>query len=249
MYRLDLLDGMNLHSIECNYLIKSLNDDINRNVLHQHISITNTEAMYFGSKNLNHFNYINNAKFSLCDGIGLKIAGKFHNLKIKRYHGPDVMMDIINFGQKFEWTHYILGGKENVASHLEKVLLNKFPNARILKIYSPPFRELTNDEKIEMLSSINKLSPNFLWVGLGLPKQEKWIMNYKNHLNVNFCIGVGAAFDFHSNNIKRAPIIFQKLGLEWLYRVVREPRMLSRNLTSFKYMFKLFCKGATRTFK
>jgi N-acetylglucosaminyldiphosphoundecaprenol N-acetyl-beta-D-mannosaminyltransferase len=243
MLNLDLVEEMNIHSIDKTLLIEMLKKDIDSNISKQHISITNTEAMFIGSKAPEHFKYINEAKFSLCDGVGIKLAAKFHGKNIYRYHGPDVMIDIINAGQEYGWSHYLLGGGEGVGKQLKNILELKYPKAKIIEVYSPPFRELTRQEEKRMLENINTIEPNFLWVSLGLPKQENWIMKYKEQLNVNFCIGIGAAFDFHTNNIKRAPYFYQRFGLEWLYRVIREPRMIKRNISSFTLIFKIIFKG------
>lgn len=239
MNKLDYIAGMPIHSIERDTLIDELKIIISKNDnKSQYISITNTEAMFFGSMSKTHFDYINNAKFSLCDGIGIKIAAKFHGIKIRRYNGPDVMLDIIYAGQQYGWSHYFLGGKQGVGEQLKLIFTKKYPGAKILGTYSPPFRELTKKEELEMIKSINSCSPDFLWVSLGLPKQENWIMKYKDQLNAKFCVGVGAAFDFHTGNTKRAPKFYRKLGLEWLYRTAFESRLFIRQLRGFNFLFK-----------
>ena len=236
---IDKILGMNFHSLNKSTAIKLLKLDIDTDIKHQHISITNTEAIYFGSKNLEHYNYINNSKFSLCDGIGVKIGGFFKGKKIIRYNGPKIFNDIIDEGQNFDWTHYFYGGVPEVVEDLKIKCLKKFPKSKIVGVYSPPFRKLNNQEKNDILNDINKCNPNFIWVGLGLPKQENWIMDNINKINVNFAIGVGAVFDTQTGNIKRAPIFLQRIGLEWLYRVMAEPRMIPRLKKSFVIMFKI----------
>lgn len=240
------IGGMQITSVAKNELIDKLNSHIESCVIRKHISITNTEAMYFGSKYKKHFDYINSAFFSFCDGIGVELAAKIHGIEIRRYHGPDVMLDILNEGQKYGWTHYFLGGKEGVGEQLKQKMLEKYPKVNIVGVYSPPFRDLTDNEVDLMLKDINEKKPNFLWVSLGLPKQEKWIMKYLRNLNVNFAIGVGAAFDFHTENIKRAPYIYRKLGLEWLYRGFFEPRLIPRLIDSYKLFFSLIFSNKSR---
>lgn len=230
--------GMKINSIEVPELVDKLKDDIDLNSKQNYISITNTEAMYFGDKSRSHFNYINNSKFSFCDGMGVKIAAFFNNINIKRYHGPDLFLDLINNGIKYNWSHYFLGGKPGVANQLKAKLKLQNKNIKILNCYSPPFRELSEEEEVEMINKINESQPNFLWVSLGLPKQEKWISKYLDKLDVNYAIGIGAAFDFHTGNIKRAPVFFQKIGLEWLYRTFFERRLIIRQIRGFKFMFK-----------
>ena len=231
--------GMNFHSVSKETVIKLLKQDIDAEIENQHISITNTEATYFGSKNLDHFNYINNSKFSLCDGIGVKFGGYFKGKNIIRYNGPKIFNDVIYEGQNFNWTHYFYGGTPSVVSNLKKECLKKFPKCKIVGTFSPPFRKLNNNERKEIINEINKHKPNFIWVGLGLPKQENWIMENIDNLNVNFAVGVGAVFDTQTGNIKRAPLFLQRIGLEWLYRVIREPRMIPRLKKSFIIMFKI----------
>lgn len=247
MHKLDYIAGMSIHSIERVTLIKELKSLVSsKSKKAQYMSITNTEAMYLGSKNKSHFDYINNARFSFCDGMGIKIAAKFHGINIKRYHGPDMMLDIINAGQQYGWSHYFLGGKEGVGEQLKLIFNKKYPEAKIVETYSPPFRELTKEEELKMIASINAYSPDFLWVSLGLPKQENWIMKYKDQLDVKFCIGVGAAFDFHTDNIKRAPKFYQIFGLEWLYRTAFESRLYVRQLRGFKFMIGAMLSNKAR---
>ena len=109
------------------------------------------------------------------------------------------------------------GRKKVLERSLKQFLLKNINKVKITGTYSPPFRELTKEEGLKMIDNINKFSPDFLWV-LVPPKQENWIMKYKKLLNVKFLVGVRAAFDFHTGNVKRAPVFYQKLGLEWLYR-------------------------------
>ena len=119
--------GMNFHSISQTNLIKNLDNEIYLNNKNQYISITNTEALYFGDHNKDHFNYINGAYLSLCDGIGVKIGAFFKSKKVVRYNGPKLFEDVINHGQKFGWTHYFLGGKKEVINNLKtKTLIKGF---------------------------------------------------------------------------------------------------------------------------
>lgn len=232
-----------LHGLKINNIIdkQSLFDDLNKEIKadkKNHISITNTEAMYFGINDLRHSNYINSSFLSLCDGTGIVIAGKFNCKKIKRYHGPDFFEDILKVSVKYGWSHYFLGGEEGIAYKLKKKYEDKFKGLNVVGVYSPPFRSLTKKEEKDMIETINNLKPNFVWVSLGLPKQEQWIINYKDLINSNFFVGVGAAFDFHTEKIKRAPVFFRKLGFEWLYRTFFERRLIIRQIRGFNFMFK-----------
>lgn len=243
MHKKNYIQGMRIDSIDRNDFINRLNEIISGNdQLPKHISITNTEAMYFGMSDEKHREYINDSEFSLCDGIGVKLAAFFNGMKIIRYHGPDMMLDVLKFGQEFGWTHYFLGGQRGVAEKLKEIIINKYPKTKILGMYSPPFRDLTKEEEMAMLKELNSLKPDFLWVSLGLPKQEIWIRKYKNKLHSKFLIGVGAAFDFHTENVKRAPKFFQTIGFEWLYRMMYEPRLFVRNVRASKFFIRAILK-------
>ena len=199
----------------------------------RYISITNTESLYHALKIPSHREYIRNAAFSCCDGIGVVIIGKIMGFNIPRLHGPDLMLKCCEYGVNKGWKHYFYGGKKNVPELLSKKLSKKFPGLITVGTYSPPFRQLTPEEDKIIIEKINKAKPDILWVGLGLLKQEKWIKEHLGKLDVPWMIGVGAAFDFHAETVKRAPKAFQKVGLEWLYRVCFEPRMIKRNILSF----------------
>lgn len=239
MINLNKVLGMNFHLIDEKSLIKLIKKELLSGVKQKYISITNTEALYFGYRNRKHFNYINNAFLSLCDGIGVKIGAFTKKKKIVRYNGPTLFNHIIYHGQSNNWRHYFLGGTEEVVTRLKEVVIESYPKAKIVGLYSPPFRELTFEEENKMIAEINSLKPDFIWIGLGLPKQENWIMNYIDKIEVGFAIGVGAVFDTQTGNIKRAPLFLQRIGFEWLYRVLFEPRMIPRLIRSFKIIFKV----------
>lgn len=211
----------------------------------QYISITNTESLYHALRIPSHRDYINNATFSCCDGVGVVIVGKMLGYEIPRLHGPDLMLKCCEYGVEKRWKHYFYGGKKGVPELLSRKLSKKFPGFITVGAYSPPFRELTPSEDKAIIEQINEASPDILWVGLGLLKQERWIADHLDKIKVPWMIGVGAAFDFHAGTVRRAPKPFRRAGLEWLYRVCFEPRMIRRNIFSFmviKYALKEMIK-------
>ena len=104
----------------------------------------------------------------------------------------------------------------------------RFPGLEIVGTYSPPFRELSDQEQSEIVKRINDADPDVVWVGLSTPKQERWVAGHINKLNASALLAVGAAFDFHAGLLPQAPPWMQRSGLEWLYRLYREPRRLWR---------------------
>jgi len=184
----------------------------------------------------------NNAAMVTMDGQPLRwYANLVHKAGLKdRVSGPDLMQRCIEAGLDKCWKHFFLGGTEEVVENLYEKLTGKYPEVRIVGHYSPPFRPWLEKEDDEIIEKINSSHADFLWVGLGAPKQEKWISKNLNRIHVPVQIGVGASFDFHSDHIKRAPIIMRAYGLEWLYRITQDHRLLRRYLTTnpnFLYMF------------
>ncbi len=146
--------------------------------------------------------------------------------QMSRVYGPDLMLEICARSETEGWTHYFYGGKEGVPDLLAKRLGERFPGLKVVGTHSPPFREPTEAEQVEITATINAAGPDFLWVGLGTPKQERWMDANRRRLDAPAILGVGAAFDIHAGLLPQAPGWMQKRGLEWLYRLIKEPRRL-----------------------
>lgn len=208
-----------------------------------YISITNTESMYHARRIPEHYDYIKNARFSLCDGMGVIIGARMQGKDIKRFNGPAVMLKSCEYGASRNWRHFFCGGKEGVADLLSEKLKQQFPDMITVGTFCPPFREMTPDEEADLVQQINDARPDIVWVGLGLLKQEAWIRRYTGKLDVPWMVGVGAAFDFHAGTARWAPAWIRNIGLEWLYRLCFEPRMLKRNIWSFIFLFEAVLEG------
>jgi N-acetylglucosaminyldiphosphoundecaprenol N-acetyl-beta-D-mannosaminyltransferase len=204
-----------------------------------YISITNTESMYHALRIPEHMDYIQNSNFSLCDGIGSVISGLFWGHRVPRRNGPALVLKACEFGVSRGWRHFFLGGGPTVADRMVENLGNLFPGLNTVGTYCPPFRDLTSAEDKEIVDLINKSQPDIVWVGLGLLKQETWIRDHLAEINANWMIGVGAAFDYHSGEISWAPSWIQLIGMEWLYRLVLQPKYrFRRYVWSFHFMFQ-----------
>jgi N-acetylglucosaminyldiphosphoundecaprenol N-acetyl-beta-D-mannosaminyltransferase len=165
--------------------------------------------------------------------------------------GPDLMLKCLDKGRSNGWKHFFLGNTEYVLNDLADVMQKRYPGVEIVGWYSPPFRTLTNEEDQHLVDMINSSKPDFLWVSLGAPKQEKWIANHLHRINVPVQLGVGAAFSFHSGHVLRAPRLMQVYGLEWLFRMLKEPRLVKRYLSSNPIFLGLFIRDyiLSRLFK
>ncbi|MCR4891910.1 MAG: WecB/TagA/CpsF family glycosyltransferase [Lachnospiraceae bacterium] len=158
--------------------------------------------------------------------------------RAERIAGPDFMTMLFSLGLKERVSHYFYGSSEETLEALRKSLSRTYPGIRIAGTYSPPFREISEEEDREHVERINKARPDFVWIGLGAPKQEKWMAAHKDRIK-GVMLGVGAGFDFHSGKVKRAAPWIQKLGLEWLQRLMLDPkRLLKRYLvTNTKFIW------------
>ena len=193
-----------------------------------YISITNTESMYHALRRPDHLAFIQGAEFSLCDGVGVIAAGYFWGLKINRYNGPILQLDCSEYGQSHGWRHFFYGGKEGVADLMSVKLKALYPDINIVGTYCPPFREMTAEEDEKVVRMINDAKPDIIWVGLGLIKQEIWIARHLNRLNAAWAVGVGAAFDYHSGAVPWAPEWIRALGLEWVFRLIIQPKLRAK---------------------
>lgn len=160
------------------------------------------------------------------DGIGVVWASKYSNSKLKqRVAGYDLVQDLFYEMAQLNKTVYFLGGAPNVAKCAAKKMKAKHSNLKIIGVHDGYFD--TNEEKL-IINEIQNLKPDLILVGLGVPKQEKWIYDNKAKLNAKVCIGVGGSFDGMAGKVKRAPKIFQNLGLEWFYRLIKQPTRIKR---------------------
>ena len=187
---------------------------------------------------------INNRSVTMMDGLPLVwYARAVHKVDVKeRVCGPELMLRCLDVGRALGWKHYFLGGKENVLKDLVDAMQARYPGVNIIGWHSPPFRPLTTEEDQHLVACINHCQADFLWVSLGAPKQEKWIAAHITKINVPVQIGVGAAFNFNSGHLSRAPLWMQKSGLEWLYRMSQEPRLIKRYCSTNPVFLALFLK-------
>lgn len=163
------------------------------------------------------------------DGMPMVWAARWAGAgQVERVYGPDLMLRVCELATSHGWKSFLYGGKPGVADLLASKLRGRFPGLLVVGTHSPPFRELTTEESREEVNLINSTQADIVWVGLSTPKQERWMARNIDSLTARLVIGVGAAFDIHAGLIPQAPGWMQRSGLEWLYRLVREPRRLWR---------------------
>jgi N-acetylglucosaminyldiphosphoundecaprenol N-acetyl-beta-D-mannosaminyltransferase len=160
------------------------------------------------------------------------------------------MLNVCDDGRALGHRHFFYGGGEGIAERLGDVLTRQFPGLNVVGTYCPPFRDLTPEEDNEIVSKINATKPDIVWVGLGAPKQEKWMASHLGRIHAPAMIGVGAAFDFHTGNVPWAPRWMRRSGLEWAYRLFAEPRrMWRRNLDSPLFLGRILTQSIAKKLK
>jgi N-acetylglucosaminyldiphosphoundecaprenol N-acetyl-beta-D-mannosaminyltransferase len=155
----------------------------------------------------------------------------------ERVCGPDVMLSVCDRGREDTLRHFFLGGRPGTPEALASRLGERFPGLVVAGVLSPPFRVLSRVEDAELVDTINAAAPDVVWIGLGSPKQEFWAADHMDRLRASLVLPVGAAFDFHSGQLRRAPRWMQRFGLEWLFRLAAEPRRLFRRYVTTNARF------------
>jgi N-acetylglucosaminyldiphosphoundecaprenol N-acetyl-beta-D-mannosaminyltransferase len=174
------------------------------------------------------------------DGMPMVWAGRWAGASgIERVYGPDLTLALAELAARRGWRSYFYGGKAGVAEDFARSLEARFPGFRTVGAESPPFRPLTAEEDEQVVARLNAAQPDLVWVGLSTPKQERWMAAHVGRLTAPALLGVGAAFDIVAGTLAQAPRWMQRSGLEWLYRLYREPRRLWRRYLSNNPRFVL----------
>jgi len=184
------------------------------------------------------------------DGVGIVLASRILGGGIReRITGSDIFRELSRrLNRRGGASYFFLGSSEATLAAIKRRMAQEFPRIRDAGVYSPPFKEVfTEQENRAMIAAVNRAAPDVLWVGMTAPKQEKWIHRNKDKLNVKFIAAVGAVFDFYAGNVKRSHPWFLEHGLEWLPRLLQEPRRLwRRTLVSAPVFFWLVLKQRLR---
>jgi N-acetylglucosaminyldiphosphoundecaprenol N-acetyl-beta-D-mannosaminyltransferase len=190
-----------------------------------YVCFTNVHMAVMGRQDRHIRGITNESLLSMADGKPLYWVGRMKGARrIAHSPGPDVMLEVIRrFADR---GHFFFGSTPAVLARLEAGLRALVPGVRICGTLSPPFRKLTAQEVQEHHALIRNSGAQFVWVGLGAPKQEQWMAESWHELKPAVLLGVGAAFDFYAGTLRRAPSYMRRAGLEWLFRLSQEPRRL-----------------------
>ena len=210
----------------------------------QYVCVANVHTTVTASEDEAYMKVQNGAVMVLPDGGPLSAYSRRHDFEeARRVTGPDLMLRLMEISPAKGYRHFFYGSTEETLERMKKRLAVDYPGLQVCGMVSPPFRELSAEEDAAIVEQINGARPDFIWVGLGAPKQEIWMNRHQGRVN-GLMIGVGAGFDYYAGNIKRAPMWMQKCSLEWLYRLLQDPRRLFMRYlyTNTKFIWKAFLK-------
>ena len=205
----------------------------------------NVEFIMQAQKDKEFFDILKSANLATPDSVGVIMAGKKQGKQFKeRIPGQSYLRKVFEVGEKEDWTFYLLGGEGDVPVKAKENLEKLYPKAKIVGCHEGFFIE---DSEESVIEEINSLKPNVLFVAMGAPIQEKWIYENRNKLKVDIAAGQGGTFDYEAGTVKRAPLWMQKCGIEWLWRLIKEPKRIKRMVVLPIFFFKvLFSKDVTK---
>lgn len=179
------------------------------------------------------------------DGMPLVWVGRAQGFRsMERVAGPEFMLEVMEAPEFRQYTHFLCGGDYGVAEELAARLRARIPGLKIVGTFTPPFREMTDAEERSMIEAVHLAQPDFLWVGLGAPKQEHFMARYLSRLDTTVMFGVGAAFLIHTGRLQQSPLWVRKAGMQWLHRFLQEPRRMWRRylIGNPAFLLRLACQ-------
>lgn len=218
--------GVRVHALQIADVITLVERWIQERMSGHYIAVTGMHGLSEGLRDPGLRAILNAPECLLvADGMPLVWLGRHHGFPMaRRVYGPELMESFLRqTGSRYR--HFFYGGAPGVADDLREVTYQRF-GTHVVGTYCPPFRPLTDDERQPVVSHIKAAAPDILWVGLSTPKQERWMSEYLPLLDVPVLVGVGAAFDFLIGRVRQAPLWMRERGLEWLFRLLVEPRRL-----------------------
>lgn len=236
--------GVNIAAINMDWLVDFTKENI-KELSGDYMCVANVHTTVSAYEDEEYRVVQNGGVMAIPDGGPLSSVGRKRGFSdMSRTTGPGYMGEIFKISAREGYHHYFYGSTEETLRKMRENLEAKYPGITVAGMFSPPFGEVRPEDEAAWIQSINETHPDFVWVGLGAPRQEKWMANHKGEVE-GFMVGVGAGFDYFAENIKRAPLWMQKANLEWFYRLMQEPkRLFSRYFkTNTKFIWEVMVKG------
>lgn len=236
--------GVDIAAVNMDWLLEFTEKHI-RDLSGDYLCVSNVHTTVTAYEDEEYRTVQNGGIMAIPDGGPLSAVGRRRGFpQMERVTGPDFMGEILRISPEKGYRHYFYGSTEETLDKLRRHLMENHPGIQIVGMFSPPFRPMTMEEDVALVKEINQVRPDFLWVALGAPKQEKWMAAHQGRVD-GLMVGVGAGFDYFAGNIKRAPGWMQSLNLEWLYRLMQEPGRLFKRYwhTNLKFIWEAVVKG------
>lgn len=236
--------GVNIAAINMDWLLHYLGQNL-PDIKGDYICVSNVHTTVTSYKDKTYCAVQNGGLMAIPDGGPLSTVGRRRGYKkMERIPGPNLMGEIFMISIKKGYRHYFYGSTKETLKKLHQKLIENYPGIQIAGMYSPPFKPMSEIEDDEIVKRINETNPDFVWIGLGAPKQENWMAEHQGKVN-GLMIGVGAGFDYCAENIQRAPRWMQKCNLEWLYRLIQDPKRLFKRYlyTNTKFIWCAMVRG------
>ncbi len=236
--------GVDIAAIDMKWLVEYLISNI-KNLSGDYLCVSNVHTTVTAYEDQEYRKIQNGGIMAIPDGGPLSSIGRKHGFNnMKRTTGPSLMGEIFKISVLNGYQHYFYGSTDETLEKLHSALNEAYPGIQIAGMYSPPFRPMSEEEDKAVVDKINEVNPDFIWVGLGAPKQEKWMAVHQGKVK-GLMVGVGAGFDYYAGNIERAPEWMQKRNLEWVYRLIQDPKRLFRRYlhTNTKFIWNAMIRG------
>ncbi len=217
--------GAPVHIIDIENVLRLMEQWIRERGCPRWIAVTGSHGALEAHKRADFRAILRTADLSVPDGRwAARVAATKMSCPTHQVRGADLVSAFCALAIKKGFTNYFYGDTDETLALASARLKQQHPGLKIAGAYSPPFRELTADEDSQIVEMINQANPDVLWVALGLPKQERWIASHRDRLTVPVIVAIGAAMKFHSGKVKPAPRWASRVGFEWLWRLLNEPR-------------------------
>jgi len=233
--------GVGVHAINMEQAVAAIDQAV-RNRRKGYVCVTGVHGVMEAQVDSEFKKILNNSLLTTPDGMPTVWVGRLQGFRhMDRVYGPDLMLEVCRLSEERGYTHYFYGGKNGIAEKLANALRKRFRQLNIVGMITPPFGPLNPTEEQKLQEQIMKARPDFVWVGLSTPKQERFMANHIGALDCTLMLGVGAAFDVHAGMTKDAPQWMKRAGLQWFHRLLQEPSRLWKRylINNPKFIFNI----------
>lgn len=240
--------GVGVHAINMDQAVAVIDQAV-RDRRKGYVCVTGVHGVMEAQSDNNFKQILNNSLLTTPDGMPMVWVGQLQGFRhMDRVYGPDLMLEVCKLSEERGYTHYFYGGNEGTVEKLAYALRKRYPGLNVVGSNTPPFRPLNSSEEHALREHLTQARPDFFWVGLSTPKQERFMADHIAALDCTLMLGVGAAFDILTGITKDAPLWIKRTGLQWFHRLLQEPSRLWRRylINNPKFIFKIALQLLTR---